>query len=135
MLKEYKKLIAFVGIVLFLVSCLFSVSFADDDRRHSKYEKKRYSDSYDRRDRDRDSDSDDDYDRDSDSDDDGVTVPVPPVVEPPVVEPPALDGAALYNNNCSMCHGQGKYGNNVPSGHIGSKVNLTQDEINAINSL
>lgn len=68
-----------------------------------------------------------------------VVEPTPPVVEPepPVVEPtpPALDGAALYDQNCSGCHGQANKGQNVPSNHLGSRVNLTPEEVNAINSL
>jgi cytochrome c1 len=68
-----------------------------------------------------------------------VTDPVvtDPVVTDPVVTDPVvtLDGAALYTENCAMCHGQANYGKNVPSNHIGTRVNLTQDEINAINAL
>ena len=59
----------------------------------------------------------------------------PPVVQPPVVVPPALDGRQVYNENCSGCHGQSNAGRNVPSGHLGSKVNLTRAEQDAINAL
>jgi len=70
-------------------------------------------------------------------------VVTPPVVEPPVVTPPALDGAALYNDNCSMCHGQGKRGASAAktssaiqnnTGGMGMLKNLTQEEINAISN-
>jgi hypothetical protein len=155
MFSQYKKFLAIFGIVAFLVSTLFTVSFADSnskERRYDRYDKKQErSDRYDRRDRhdrhDRDDsddsdDSDDDRDSDSDSDDDGMTQPPvvepqPPVVEPqpPVVEPPALDGNQVYQENCAGCHGSGKKGNNVPSWHLGDKVNLTPEEIDAINGL
>jgi hypothetical protein len=174
MFSQYKKILAIFGIVAFLVSTLFTVSFADDDskkRRYDRYDKKqerhdkRHDKRHDRDDSDDSDDSDDDLDddSDSDSDDDGVTQPPivvppvveppvveppvveppvveppvvePPVVEPPVVEPPALDGNQVYQENCAGCHGSGKKGNNVPSWHLGDKVNLTPEEIDAINGL
>jgi mono/diheme cytochrome c family protein len=46
-----------------------------------------------------------------------------------------LDGAALYNDNCAGCHGQANYGQNVPSSHLNGRVNLTPEEIAAINAL
>ncbi len=159
MLSEFKKVIAIFGLVAFLVSCLVTVSFADDDR--DSYEKKRRIEKYEKkrekrhdRDDDDDNDRDDDDDNDRDDDDDNGTVeppvieppvieppviepPViePPVIEPPVIEPPVIDGARVYSQNCSGCHGQGKFGDNVPSDHFGSRVNLTPAEIAAINAL
>ena len=156
MFSQYKKFLAIFGVVAFLVSTLFTVSFADDNskRRYDRYDKKQdRSDRYDRHDRDDSDDSDDDRDSDSDSDDDGMTQPPvvvppvvespvveppvvePPVVEPPVVEPPALDGNQVYQENCAGCHGSGKKGNNFPTWHQGDKVNLTPAEIEAINAL
>ena len=140
MFSKYKKILAIFGIVAFLVSTLFAVSFAGDnskERRSDRYDKKQdRSDRYDRHDRDDSDDSGDD--RDSDSDDDGMTQPPvvePPVVEPPVVGPPALDGNQVYQENCAGCHGSGKKGDNFPTWHQGSKVNLTPAEIEAINAL
>ena len=160
MFSKYKKILAIFGIVAFLVSTLFAVSFAGDnskERRSDRYDKKQdRSDRYDRHDRDDSDDSGDD--RDSDIDDDGMTQPPvveppvveppvveppvveppvvePPVVEPPVVEPPALDGNQVYQENCAGCHGSGKKGNNFPTWHQGDKVNLTPAEIEAINAL
>jgi mono/diheme cytochrome c family protein len=51
------------------------------------------------------------------------------------VQPPALDGSALYDANCSGCHGQANKGKNVPSSHLSGRVNLTPEELNAINAL
>lgn len=64
-----------------------------------------------------------------------VPIPDPAPVPTPDPIPAPLDGAALYDQNCASCHGQSNFGKNVPSGHIGGRVNLTQEEINAINAL
>ena len=149
MLSEYKKLIAIFGLVSFLVSCLFTVSFARDRRDSYKTQRQiQYGDSFrhyqESRDRHNDSDDDDRYDRgdsDSDSDDDDIIVPVPVPPNTDTNDQAAADAAAqaalgnqVYNNICAGCHGQSKYGNNVPSRtHKG--ISLTSEQQAAVNSL
>ena len=136
LLRKLKLLISLLAILALLLTSFTTVGFADRGEREyrrgydrsSRYDRSDRHQRYDRSDRD---DEGDDRDRD---DDDDVTS-TPPVVEPPVVTPPALDGSALYDSNCSGCHGQSNKGRNVPSSHLSGRVNLTPAEQAAINAL
>ena len=56
-----------------------------------------------------------------------------------VVALPALAGDNFVLEDeiaiCAGCHGQSNKGMNVPSGHLGGRVNLSPAELDAINSL
>src|SRR5919108_147255 len=127
MFKKSKRFVSVCSIATLLITGIVSAGFADsdrdDDRDHGrKWRKERKE----RRDR----------------DNKPAPAPTPTPAPTPAPAPaPALDGAALYTQNCAMCHGQGMRGKSASSiqsainnnvGGMGFLKSLSPAQIDAI---